>query len=274
VPSLEALDEAEAALGVRAGIVGTFADWANAPDFPREWVRDVEARGALPLISWEPWDALDGRAEQPAYELAEIAGGRHDALVDHWAAQVAAHRRPVMLRFAAEMNGDWLPWSTGVNGNHPGAYVAAWRRVRARFRRAGAANALWVWNPIAAYDGATALWELVPGERDVDWLAADGYNWGTARASGWQTYDDLFAATLAELRELAPIRPVMIAETGCAPDPRKAAWVADAFASAQAGGVDALVWFEFAKETDWGLTHDSDVAAAAGAAVRRISGPH
>ena len=41
----------------------------------------------------------------------------HDALIDRWAAQVAAYRRPVMLRFAAEMNGDWRPWAIGVNGN-------------------------------------------------------------------------------------------------------------------------------------------------------------
>jgi hypothetical protein len=32
VPSLDALDEAESAIGARAAIVGTFADWVHAPD--------------------------------------------------------------------------------------------------------------------------------------------------------------------------------------------------------------------------------------------------
>ena len=67
------------------------------------------------MISWEPWDSWRGGSVQPAYALARIAAGDHDALIDRWAAQVARHRHPVMLRFAAEMNGDWLPWSTGVN---------------------------------------------------------------------------------------------------------------------------------------------------------------
>jgi hypothetical protein len=32
VPSLDALDEAESAIGARAAIVGTFADWVHVPD--------------------------------------------------------------------------------------------------------------------------------------------------------------------------------------------------------------------------------------------------
>ena len=167
-----------------------------------------------------------------------------------------------MLRFAAEMNGDWLPWSTGVNGNRPGDYVAAWRHVRARFRRAGATNAVWVWNPTVDYDGATPLRSLFPGASQVDWLAVDGYNWGDTRAWGWQSYADVFAPTVRQLAALAP-RPLMIAETASAPGPRKAAWVTETFAAAHADGVDAVVWFEFDKETDWRLSSDPAVARAA-----------
>jgi beta-mannanase len=173
-----------------------------------------------------------------------------------------------MLRFAAEMNGDWLPWSTGVNGNRPGDYVAAWRHVRARFRRAGADNAVWVWNPIAAYDGSAPLRAVFPGADEVDWVAVDGYNWGNTRAWGWQSYADVFGSTIAALRDLAPQRPVMIAETGCAPDARKPAWIRSTFAAARADGVDALVWFEFAKETDWRLTADDATVRAAREALR------
>ena len=170
---------------------------------------------------------------------------------------------PVMLRFAAEMNGDWLPWSTGVNGNRPGDYVAAWRHVRARFARAGATNAVWVWNPITDYDGATPLRQLYPGDAEVDWLAVDGYNWGNTRAWGWQSYADVFAPTVAEFASIAPGKPVMIAEIGCAPDRRKARWVTDTLASARADGVDAVIWFEFNKETDWRLSATAPVAKAA-----------
>src|SRR4051812_44444584 len=215
-PSLRALDDAQAAIGAKPALVGTYADWQHTPDFPREFADAVNRRGAVSLISWEPWAPWRGGADQPKYALAAIAAGRHDALIDRWAAEVAAYRRPVMLRFAPEMNGDWLPWSTGVNGNRPGDYVAAWRHVRARFRRAGADNAIWVWNPIAVYTGSTPLRQLFPGSRQVDWMAVDGLNWGTTRSWGWQTYAEIFSPTVSTFGALAPARPVMIAETGSA----------------------------------------------------------
>ena len=226
VPSLKALDGSESALRARSAIVGTFADWEHTSDFPVALAEDVNDRGAVPLISWEPWD-WDGGTEQPAYALRRIIAGDHDALIDRWATQVAAYRRPVLLRFAPEMNGDWRPWSTGLNGNRADDYGATWRHVRERFLRAGAANAIWVWNPIIAYDGSTPLAELFPGADQVDWLAVDGYNWGSTRNWGWQSYADIFAPTVNALRNLAPRRPLMIAETGSAPDRRKASWVTD-----------------------------------------------
>jgi len=268
VPSLAALDHAETAVGARAAIVGTFADWANTPDFPRHLADAIDERGAVPLFSWEPWDSSKGAADQPAYALRPIAAGAHDELIDRWAREIRAYRRPVMLRFAAEMNGDWLPWSTGVNENRPGDYAAAWRHVRSRFRRAGADNAIWVWNPIATYDGATPLRGLFPGRGEVDWLAVDGYNWGSTRDWGWQSYTDIFAPTLRELTALGPGLPVMIAETASAPDPRKTAWVTDTLHRAHADGIDAVVWFEFAKEADWRLAESPAAARAAGTVLR------
>ena len=36
------------------------------------------------------------------------------------------------------MNGNWFPWSEGVNGNQPGEYVTAWRHVHDIFTAVGA----------------------------------------------------------------------------------------------------------------------------------------
>ena len=89
-PSLGALDEAESALGARAGDrrhvrrLGARAG-LPAPNRPRR----STARGAVPIISWEPWDSWRGGSDQPEYALARIAAGDHDALIDRWAAQVA-----------------------------------------------------------------------------------------------------------------------------------------------------------------------------------------
>jgi hypothetical protein len=88
-----------------------------------------------------------------------------------------------------------------------------------------------------------------------------------SRPWGWQSCADIFAPTVREFGSLAPRLPAMIAETGSAPDPRKADWVADTLRSARADGIAAVVWFEFAKETDWRLSEDPAAAAAARAVV-------
>jgi hypothetical protein len=94
-------------------------------------------------------------------------------------------------------------------------------------------------------------------------MAVDGYNWGATPSQDWQTYADIFPSTVRELGDLAPCHPVMIAETGSAPDLRKARWLTDTLRTARADGVDAVVWFEFAKETDWRLSRSPTTANAA-----------
>src|SRR6185312_3539054 len=66
VPSLKQLDVSEAKVGARAAIVGTFDDWAHNPDFPAGLAEAANTRGAVLLISWEPWDSWSGGAGQPA----------------------------------------------------------------------------------------------------------------------------------------------------------------------------------------------------------------
>ena len=235
VPSLAALDQAESAIGARAAIVGTFADWAHAPRFPRAHADAINRRGAVPLISWEPWDSWRGGADQPEYALRRIAAGDHDALIDRWAAAVARYRRPVMLRFAPEMNGDWLPWSEGVNGN---------RRGRLRRRLAARARALpprrrrqrdLGLEPDRPLRGLGAAARALPGR------ARRRLGGGRRLQLGRQP-----RLGLAELRRRAWLRPcarcassrpggpVMIAETGCAPGARKASWVTETFAAPRA----------------------------------------
>jgi len=109
----------------------------------------VVGRGATPLLTWEPWNSAAG-VNQPTYRLSAIANGTHDALVRRWATQIKAWGKPLMLRFAHEMNGNWYPWSEGVNGNAAGQYVPAYRRVVTLFRSVGVTNVTWVWSPNVA----------------------------------------------------------------------------------------------------------------------------
>ena len=54
------------------------------------------------------------------------------------------------------MNGNWFPWSEGVNGNQAGEYVTAWRHVHDIFTAVGATNVTWVWCPNVDYSNSTS----------------------------------------------------------------------------------------------------------------------
>jgi beta-mannanase len=200
------------AAGKPPRLIVTFHGWAYE-GFPTVAVEAAAEAGAIPLITWNPWDYTRG-VDQPAYSLRRIIGGRFDPYIRRFARAARAWDRPLFLRFAAEMNGDWLPWSEGVNGNRRGQFVGAWRHVHRIFTNVGASNVAWVWSPNVIYAGSTPLARLYPGDRYVDWLGVDGYNWGTVRpTTTWRSFRQVFGPTLTSLRRLSR-KPIMLAEVG------------------------------------------------------------
>jgi hypothetical protein len=267
------LDEVARLAGESPSSVLFYEDFLQAP--PINEMNAVRARGAVPLVTWEPW-AWGGGVDQPAYSLDRIAAGDFDARIIQWGQGLAAWGYPVQLRFAHEMNGNWYPWAEGVNGNEAGDYVQAWRHVHDVLAATGASNVSWVWSPNVPYWGSTGLAGLFPGADYVDVVALDGYNWGTSAAwSGWVSPQDLFAPGIAELRAVAPGLPILIAETASSEaGGSKAAWNTDlvSYLAAQPD-VMGFVWFHIQKEADWRI-NSSDASAAAfksALAARRAS---
>ncbi|MGX5359783.1 glycoside hydrolase family 26 protein [Kocuria sp. KH4] len=227
-------------------------------------LEQARSAGATTLLTWEPW-VWGGGLNQPAYSLDRIAAGDHDAYITDWAKRLASWGNPVMLRFGHEMNGNWYPWSEGVNGNGTGDYVAAWRHVHDIFTKAGASNVEWVWNPNVPYWGSTPLDGLYPGDAYVDTVALDGYNWGTSQSwSSWQHPWELFGWGLSEMRRIAPGKEIIVAETASAEaGGSKAKWNADlVYYLAREPGVTGLVWFHYNKETDWRINSTTTSATA------------
>jgi hypothetical protein len=259
-----ALRTAEQKLGVTAGVVGVFTDFTMP--FPAADAAHAAARGASLLISWEPWNWEVKSQNQPAYSLDNITAGRFDPYIRDFARDAAKTGRPVHVRFAAEMNGDWHVWSTNKNGNGAGDYAAAYRHVVDTARAAGGTNIKWMFNPIVSYEGSTPMSQLYPGNAYVDWVALDGYNWGSLKW-GWQSFNDIFNMGLAELASVAPNKPLALAEVGSTPGPAQREWVIDTLTRAKAAGARMIVWFEHNKETDWRLSSDPQVAAATKAVV-------
>ena len=256
------LDEVATLAGESPSMVMIYKDFLQSP--PIAEMDAVRSRGATPLVTWEPW-AWGGGVEQPAYSLDRVAAGDFDANITQWGQSLAAWGKPVMLRFAHEMNGNWYPWAEGVNGNQPGDYVAAWRHVHDVVAATGAANVQWVWSPNVPYWGSTDLAGLYPGAGYVDIVALDGYNWGTSQTwSSWVSPMDLLGPGISQLRTLAPGKPVLIAETASSElGGSKAAWNTDlvSYLAAQPD-VMGFVWFHLQKETDWRI-NSSDSSASA-----------
>jgi hypothetical protein len=249
-------------VGVGAAVYEWYQAWDDGAPLDAARAAAAASRGALPLLTWEPW-APGGGPEQPRYALARIADGSHDAHVAAFARQVRAFGRPIGLRFLHELDAPSYPWGSGVNGNTPQDAVAAWRHVREVFRREGAVDVTWVWCVNVPAPGSAPYAPLFPGDAEVDWVAVDGYNGGTALPwGGWREPAALFGGALDELRRLSA-RPLAIAEVGCAEQGGdKAAWIRQLFALAVGRGVRVLVWFEHRKEADWRLGSSPAAAAA------------
>lgn len=265
------LDEVSQIAGERPSVLMWYRGFGQ--QFDVRQLDAASARGALPLLTWEPYDWTKG-TDQPQYALARITAGDFDSYIRSYAVGMGAWGKPVALRFAHEMNGSWYPWSEAVNGNRPGDYVAAWRHVHKIFELAGATNVSFVWSPNVAYPGSLGLADLYPGDAVVDVVAVDGYNWGTSAAGkSWQSAASLLGPTLDEVRSLAPTKRLWIGEVASTETGGdKAAWIAQFFTWVRGrGDVEAFVWFDYDKETDWRVnsSRTSGDSFAAGLAARR-----
>lgn len=257
-------------------IVMWYQGWGvqdSSRDFQPGWMNTVRDHGAIPMVSWEPWNYTRGAYQTP-FTLQSIIDGSYDAYITRWALASKAWGYPYFLRFAAEMNGNWYPWSEQLNGNKPGEYILAWQHVHDIFTSVGATNVTWVWSPNVEYNGSTPLSELYPGSAYVDWIGMDGYNWSTVQRHQWQTFSQVFQQTYQDILAMNLNKPLMIAETASAEvGGDKPQWISDAYGlqiPRNYPAIRAVIWFDEKKETDWRI--ESSVASQAAFANAIASG--
>jgi hypothetical protein len=255
---------------VHAGIVMWYVDWVH-DNLELSQLRAVAALGSTPEIAWEPWDATLGNP-QPLYSLASIAQGGHDTFIKAVAHVFRAFGKPVLLRFAQEMNGHWYPWSA-IGGNGfpaPISFVAAWRHVHDVFAAAGADNVRWVWSPVTGVVSP----RLYPGNRYVDVLGVSGFNGGPMLhwGGGWRSFRAVFSPTIATLRRIAPRKPLQISEVASAEiGGSKPAWITGMFRAVQTMPfVSSLVWFNDVKQADWPIESSPAATAAFAGGARTV----
>jgi hypothetical protein len=180
--------------------------------------------------------------------------------------------RPVFLRFAHEMNGDWYPWAGPLNNdpgrtNGPAKYVATWRHVHDLFAEEGASNVVWVWCPNRSSFPSTRWNDFrryYPGDSYVDWVCIDGYNHGaTEDWTAWRSFEEVFRPIYDAY---ASVKPIMVGETGSVElGGDKAQWIRDTHTVLKASfpSVAAFVWFNIDKNGhDWRVNSSSGALEA------------
>jgi len=238
--------------------------------FPKLVMERLREHGTIPFLSWAS-QSVPSSLSQPAYKLSSLTNGSQDTFIREFAELAKEWGYPFFLRFDAEMNGFWFPWSEGVNGNKPGEYVAAWRHVHDIFTQVGVTNATWVWCPNVDFTrNLTPLERLYPGDAYVDWTCLDGFNWGkTHNSAGWQDFDEIFKTTYQRIARIAPKKPMVIGEV--ASEERggsKANWIKQSFKTISANyrKVRAVIWFD---EKDQGMHWPIESSKSATNAFRK-----
>jgi hypothetical protein len=200
---------------------------------------------------------------------ARINDGSSDRTIAAMATALAAMRRPILLRWGWEMNGNWFAWDGTHNGKKPSGYIKAWQRMHRIFRAHGATNVAWVWGP-NWNSGPDVGWNhfqhYYPGDAYVDWVGVSGYNFAG------ETPHTLFTPIV---QAYGRHKPIMLAETAAVSHGRhtKAAWISK-LSSYVAGtpSVGAVVWFD--TDIQKGVKHNfrPDTDAETLAAYRAMAG--
>jgi hypothetical protein len=271
---MSAVSKFESITGKGLSLVNFFSPFANCSGskcsfykFPTEPMEDIRQHGSIPVFSWSS-QSIPSSLNEPDFQLSDVIAGNYDSYIREFAEDARDWGHPFFLRYDWEMNGNWFPWSEGVNGNQSGEFVTAWRHVHDIFAAVGATNVTWVWCPNV--DSANKLQTSVasdyPGDEYVDWTGLDGYNWGPSKG-GWTSFSHLYSSTYHEITDtVAPGKPLLIGEMGSTEKGgSKASWISEALAEIPTAfpKIRAMLWFDtFDDGMDWPIETSSSATSA------------
>jgi hypothetical protein len=241
-------------LGRGQRIVHKYYPWSGDPPAAEP---DVPP-GAVLMVSWH------------GTTYSRITSGASDRTIATMATRLAGMKRPILLRWGWEMNGNWFPWDGTHNGRKPAGYVKAWQRMHRIFHQHGATNVAWVWAP-NWNSGPNVSWNefqhYYPGDPYVDWVGVSGYNF-----SG-ESPKTLFTPIV---KAYGKRKPIILAETAAVSHGRhsKPKWIKKLSAYVDTTpSIGAVVWFD--TDTQKGAPHnfrpdtDAETLAAYRAMARK-----
>jgi hypothetical protein len=186
---------------------------AKSTTFPLYLVDEkqlVRRKGLTPIISWSTGSISLNKI------VAGATDGENSIALARAAALAKSYPGTLLIRLDWEMNGNWTQWNPGNAAQAhqretPATFVAMWRHVVNYFRAEGVTNVRWVWAPnVDNGDGAMSAY--YPGDGYVDYVGLDGYNYAYTQGGSWNTPQQVFGASYAELERITH-KPVIITET-------------------------------------------------------------
>lgn len=263
------LREYESAVGQPAAWVYFSHNWftGRSRAFPRVTADWIRAAGSTPYIRLMLREKPEQDRRDHTFTHQGIIDGLFDRDLRAWARAARDYGGPLLVEWGTEFNGIWFPWNGAWHGRDkkkgfgdpkkydgPERFAAAFRHIVELMRAEGATNIAWVWHP-DVHDDPREDWNRMenyyPGDDVVDFLALSTYGPITPDEPASEKLGDMLDYSVPRLSELAPGKPVIVAEFGCTAGNSTASpapWAADALASLLARKHPSIIGFSWWNE--------------------------
>jgi len=262
----------EQTLGTKTAWVFFSDNWFESRKFPQQTCDWIRGLGKVPYIRLMLRSDAEQNRPEKTFTLANILAGKFDDDLKAWARAARQFGSPILIEWGTEPNGKWFSWNGKWNGGAvegPARYVAAYRHIVDLIRTEGASNLQWVWH-VNWLDQPEAKWNrfenYYPGDSYCDWVALSAYGPLTpGTVDSTESFRFKMASAYPRLTKVAPTKPIVIAEFGCALHHRTvdaSAWARDALEDLFSGRWPAVIgfcWWNESWENDNVRKHNTDM---------------
>jgi hypothetical protein len=267
--TIKDLHEYESAVGQPAAWVYFSHNWFTGQSraFPRAAADWIRAAGSTPYIRLMLREKPEQDRRDKTFTLQRIIDGYFDRDLRAWARGAREYGDPLLAEWGTEFNGIWFPWNGGWHGRDkkkgfgdptkydgPERFAAAFRHIVTVMRAEGATNIAWVWHA-DVHDDPREDWNRMenyyPGDDVVDFVALSTYGPITPDEPASEKLGDMLDYSVPRMAELAPGKPVIVAEFGCTAGNATASpatWAADALDTLLARKYPQIVGFSWWNE--------------------------
>jgi len=281
--TVEDVGRYEQAIGRKTAWVFFSNNWFESRTFPAEMCTWVRKLGKVPYIRLMLRSDIDQKHSEKKFSLPNILDGNFDSDLRAWADAARKFGSPILIEWGTEPNGDWFAWNGKWNGGAKGGtarYVAAYRHIVDLMRAERADNLQWVWH-VNWYDEPEDEWNrfenYFPGTSYCDWMAVSVYGPSTGNTrEGTESFGFKMRVAYSRLTQLAPDKPIVIAEFGCDlhnPHTNAVSWARaalDELFSGQWPAVIGFCWWNEGWQNDDRKKHDTDMIILHDANLMRV----